>query len=165
MLRIIRRLASGVHDVTLTLPLEKRVKARLRVELDDGREAGLFLDRGPILRGGQLLEAEDGTVVQIIAAPEALSVVKTGDALHLAQACYHLGNRHVPVQILSGEVRYQHDHVLDNMLVQLDLEPCLLQLPFEPEPGAYGEHGSEHAHGHSHSHTHSHGHSGDLDAG
>jgi len=156
MLRIVERIDEGEPLVTLTLPLEQRVRARLRVTLDDGRDAGLFLDRGPIMRGGDLLRAEDGSVVQVCAAEEPVSVIETADALLLARACYHLGNRHTPLQILPGEVRYQHDHVLDDMLRGLGLQPGFASLPFEPEPGAYGEHGSDHAHGHSHSHGHAH---------
>ena len=158
MLKITRRVGTGEPDTSVTLPLEQRVKARLRVMLDDGREAGLFLDRGPILRDGDLLAGEDGTLVQVLAAPEPVSVVKTDDARLLARACYHLGNRHTPLQILQGEVRYPQDHVLDNMLRGLGLEPDFATVPFEPEPGAYGEHGSNHAHGHSHSLGHVHAH-------
>lgn len=156
MLRIIERVEHGVASTTLTLPLERRVKARQRVILDDGREAGLFLDRGPILRGGDLLRAEDDSVIRVVAADEPLSIVKTDDAHVLARASYHLGNRHTPLQILPGELRYSHDHVLDDMLRGLGLEAGFARLPFEPEPGAYGEHGSDHAHGHSHSHGHVH---------
>ena len=158
MLRITRRVDGGEPATSLTLPLEQRVRARLRVTLDDGRDAGLFLDRGPILRGGDRLAAEDGSVIEVVAAPEPVSVARTGDAHLLARACYHLGNRHAPLQILEGEVRYQHDHVLDDMLRGLGLVPDYAELPFEPEPGAYGEHGSEHAHGHGHSHGHVHAH-------
>jgi len=156
MLRIVERIDRGAPEVTLTLPLEQRVRARLRATLDDGREAGLFLDRGPIMRGGDLLRCEDGTVVQVLAAEEPVSVVRSDDPHLLARACYHLGNRHTPLQILPGEARYQHDHVLDDMLRGLGLQPDYAKLPFEPEPGAYGEHGSGHAHAHSHSHGHAH---------
>ena len=158
MLRLVERIEHGEAVTTLSLPLELRVKARLRVTLDDGREAGLFLDRGPILRGGDLLRGEDGSVVQVVAADEPLSIVRADDPHLLARACYHLGNRHTPLQILPGEVRYSHDHVLDDMLRGLGLQPDFARLPFEPEPGAYGEHGSDHAHGHSHSHGHVHAH-------
>ena len=158
MLRIIERIATGKPSASLTLPLEQRVKARMRLVLDDGREAGLFLDRGPILRHGDLLRAEDGSVVEIRAAAEPLSIIKTEDALLLARACYHLGNRHAPLQILKGEVRYQHDHVLDDMLKGLGLAPDFAELPFEPEPGAYGEHGLAYEHEHAHSHGRTHGH-------
>lgn len=158
MLRIVERTDRGEPSVTLTLPLERRIKARLRVTLDDGRDAGLFLDRGPILRGGDLLVAEDGSVVKVVAAPEPVSVVRAADGLLLARACYHLGNRHTPLQIMAGEVRYQHDHVLDEMMRGLGLSPEFAELPFEPESGAYGEHGSDHAHGHGHSHGRIHAH-------
>jgi urease accessory protein len=158
MLRLVKRVAQGEPATTLTLPLEQRVKARLRVILDDGRDAGLFLDRGPILRGGDLLQAEDGSLVQVLAAAEPVSMVRCADAHQLARACYHLGNRHTPLQILAGELRYQHDHVLDDMLRGLGLTPAFAELPFEPEPGAYGEHGSDHAHAHSHGHGHAHSH-------
>jgi len=158
MLRIVERMDQGAATVTLTLPLEQRIKARLRVTLDDGRDAGLFLDRGPILRGGDLLVAEDGSVVKVVAAPEPVSLVRAADGLLLARACYHLGNRHTPLQILAGEVRYQHDHVLDEMLRGLGLSPEFAEVPFEPEPGAYGEHGSDHAHGHGHSQGRIHAH-------
>lgn len=158
MLRITERIREGEPSASLTMPLEQRVRARLRVTLDDGRDAGLFLDRGPILRDGDLLRAEDGSVIRVQAAPEPVSVARTGDAHLLARICYHLGNRHAPLQILAGEVRYSHDHVLDDMLRGLGLEPGYAELPFEPEPGAYGEHGSEHAHGHGHSHGHIHAH-------
>lgn len=158
MLRITRRVASGAATTTLTLPLERRTRARLRVTLDDGREAGLFLDRGPILRGGDLLAADDGSVVQVRAADEPLSIVRTDDRHLFARACYHLGNRHTPLQILPGELRYAHDHVLDDMLYRLGLRPELAHRPFEPEAGAYGEHGSDHApaHGPAHGHVHAH---------
>ncbi len=160
MLRIIERLTPGscTPTATLTLPYELRTRGRQRVVLDDGREAGLFLDRGPILRGGDLLRAEDGTVVRVVAAGEEVSMVRTDDAHQLARVCYHLGNRHTPVQILADGVRYQHDHVLDAMLRGLGVEVQAATLPFEPEPGAYGEHGSGHAHGHSHAHGRIHAH-------
>ncbi len=159
MIRFIERLemdGSTQPETTLTLPLEQRVKARLRVTLDDGREAGLFLDRGPILRDGQRLRSEEGIVASVRAAPELVSVVKTNDPLLFARACYHLGNRHLPLQILSGELRYQHDHVLDEMVRKIGLEPKSEELPFEPEPGAYGEHGTDHDHHSHHGHSHSH---------
>jgi urease accessory protein len=104
------------------------------------------------------LQAEDGSLVRVLAAAEPVSVVRCEDAHLLARACYHLGNRHTPLQILGGELRYQHDHVLDDMLRGLGLTPGFAELPFEPESGAYGEHASDHAHGHSHAHGLVHAH-------
>jgi urease accessory protein len=106
--------------------------------LDDGREAGLFLPRGCNLRDGDCLIAEDGSAVQVRAAAETVSEVRCDDPLQLARACYHLGNRHVALQIEPGLLSYQHDHVLDEMVQGLGLSVCVKQAPFEPEPGAYG---------------------------
>ena len=115
--------------------------------LNDGREAGLMLPRGLLLRGGDLLTTDDGSeVIEVIAAPESVSVVRCADPFLLAKACYHLGNRHVPLQILPDELRYHHDHVLDAMLRQFNLEVTFAQLPFEPEAGAY----ASESHGHHH---------------
>lgn len=148
MLRLVRKADAPVDiNTTLTLPFESRIKSRMRVILDDGREAGLFLPRGSSLRDGDYLIAEDGSAVLVRAAPETVSEVRCDDPLQLARACYHLGNRHVALQIAPGLLRYQHDHVLDEMLLGLGLTVTVCQAPFEPEPGAYGGHG--HAH-HSH---------------
>ncbi len=143
------------HAVTarVTLPIDVRVKSRARVVLDDGRDAGLILPRGLLLRGGDLLTSDDGReVVEVVAAAEPLSVVRCDDPFLLARACYHLGNRHVPLQILPGELRYHHDHVLDEMLQLFDLEVTFASLPFEPEAGAYASEGHSHSHSHAHSH-------------
>ena len=138
-------------DVTLTLTLEQRMRCRLRVLLDDGREAGLFLPRGSVLHHGDCLIAEDGLVAGIIAAPEPLARVETNDRLLLARACYHLGNRHVPLQIEPGRLSYRADPVLDALLRGLGLAVTSVQARFEPETGAYGGHGSDQpGHGHEH---------------
>jgi urease accessory protein len=149
------------HTAELCLPIDKRIKSRLRAELVDGREVGLFLPRGLTLRNGDLLQSDDGLVVRIEAAPEPVSTVRSHDALALARVCYHLGNRHVPLQVEAGWVRYLHDHVLDDMVRGLGLEVIFEQAPFEPEAGAY-QGGS---HGHSHAHSHSHSHAGSDDSG
>jgi urease accessory protein len=135
----------------LVLPFELRQRSRLRAQLTSGEDVGLFLERGIVLRGGDLLRAEDGTVIEIVAALETVSTVRESDAMRLARAGYHLGNRHVPVQIGSGWLRYGHDHVLDDMVRGLGLSVVVEQAPFEPEAGAYG-----HSHGHEHSHGHHH---------
>jgi len=137
-------------DATLTLPYDSRIKSRLRVNLDDGREAGLFLERGATLRNGELLGSDGGLVVEIRAATESCSTVHCADPLQLARICYHLGNRHVPLQIEAGWARYQHDHVLDDMVCGLGGTVVAEQAPFEPEAGAYsgGGHGHHHPHDH-----------------
>ena len=137
-------------DGRLTLPIDQRVRSRLRVTLDDGRYAGLFLPRGTFLRGGDRLASDDGEVIEVIAAAETVTTVHCGDTALLARAAYHLGNRHIPLQVEDGWLRYQHDHVLDDMLIQMGLEVVVEQAPFEPEAGAY----QQAAHGHHHSHEH-----------
>ena len=158
MLKITRKIDPGSRPPQaagrrLVLPFGERSKSRLRAVLDSGQEVGLFLERGTILRGGDLLLADDGVVVEVRAADEAVSTVHTDDARLLARACYHLGNRHVALQIGAGWLRYQHDHVLDDMLRGFGLAVRVEQAPFEPEGGAY----VAHAHAHSHDHSHSHG--------
>ena len=139
----------GPADTTLTLPFEARQKSRLRARLDNGEEAALFLERGQILRHGDRLQGQDGLVVEVHAAPEAVSTAQCVDGTLLARACYHLGNRHVALQVGPGWVRYRHDHVLDDMLRQLGLEVQYELAPFEPEAGAYT---AGHGHGHAHHH-------------
>lgn len=160
MLYLTQRVDSpGKLTASLTLPIDVRVKSRIKVTLNDGREAGLLLPRGLLLRGGDVLSNEDGSeFVQIIAADEGVSVVHCDDPFTLAKACYHLGNRHVPLQIMPGELRYHHDHVLDDMLRQFGLEVTFAHLPFEPEAGAYASESHGHSHGHGHDHHHDHGH-------
>ena len=155
MLRLTRKItAQGAVNATLTLPFEQRTKSRLRVTLDDGSTAGLFLERGSTLRDGDCVASEDGIAVRVRAAAEKVSTVRCDDPLLFARACYHLGNRHVPLQIAADLLRYQHDHVLDDMLRGLGLEVTVEEAPFEPEPGAYSEHGTGHSHAHEHSQAH-----------
>ncbi len=147
-LRIVERLsADSPAQATLTLPFEQRQKSRLRTRLDSGEDVGLFLPRGTVLRHGDRLRAADGRVIEVRAAPESVSTARTDDPLRLARAAYHLGNRHVALQIGPGWLRYLHDHVLDGMARELGLTVIDEQAPFEPEAGAYG---GGHHHGHDH---------------
>ncbi|MEQ8456485.1 MAG: urease accessory protein UreE [Sandaracinaceae bacterium] len=130
----------GAPSVELTLPFGDRQRSRLRARLADGRDVGLFLPRGTILRGGDRLRARDGTVVRVVAALEPLSTARSTDVTRLLRAAYHLGNRHVPIQVSEGWLRYASDHVLDEMVRGLGLELTLEEAGFEPEPGAYGHH-------------------------
>lgn len=132
----------------LTLPYDARQKSRFRALLDDGREAAVMLPRGTVLRDGDLLVAEDGTRVRVRAEAERVSVASAADALSALRAAYHLGNRHVPLQIRQQELVYRHDHVLDAMLRQLGLNVTERLSPFEPESGAYGHAHAPYAHGH-----------------
>lgn len=150
MIELTHKTTSTVKALTtVSLPWEKRLKSRLRVMLDNSEEAGIFLERGTVLRGGDILEAPTGERVKVIAAPETLSTVYTAEPLLLARLCYHLGNRHVALEISPGRIRYQHDHVLDDMVEQLGGRVTMEEAPFEPEHGAYSGHGHSHGnHGH-----------------
>jgi urease accessory protein len=133
---------------TLNLTRDQRGRARLRAMMSDGREVAILLPRGGALRDGDGLGSVDGLRVRVCAAAETLSRVECTDPLALARACYHLGNRHVALQIEPGQVSYLHDHVLDAMLAGLGLKVRVVTAPFEPEPGAYGGQGHGHSHGH-----------------
>lgn len=155
--------AEGRAAARLVLPFELRQRSRLLAVMDSGEEVGLMLPRGTVLRGGDRLQVSDGRLVEVIAAPEQVSIVRSADARALARAAYHLGNRHVAVQLTADSIRYLRDHVLDDMLRGLGLKVEADVLPFEPEAGAYSpshaqsqgqDHGHEHG-GHGHHHRHS----------
>jgi urease accessory protein len=163
VLRILQRLTETREaQLQLVLPFDLRSRSRFRARLLSGEEVGVQLTRGQILRGGDRLLTEDGRVVEVRAAPESVSTLRTPDVRLLARAAYHLGNRHVALQVGDGWLRYGHDHVLDDMVRGLGVKVMVEQAPFEPEAGAY--HGAhehaphEHEHGHSHEHTPEHGH-------
>jgi urease accessory protein len=116
-----------------------------------------------VLAHGDRLHTDDGVSYEVVAADESLSVATTNDVLVLARAAYHLGNRHVPLQIGVGRLAYQHDHVLDDMVRRLGLSLTFENAPFEPESGAYGHshhdrehHDNEDHHGSAHHHHHHH---------
>ena len=132
------------HNYTLTLIYELRQKARLKTKSDSGEEVGLMLSRGEILRDGDCLQSEEGAIAKIIAAPEEVSIVTSDNKLLLTKAAYHLGNRHMALQIEETFLMYQKDHVLDEMITSLGLSVTHEMRPFEPESGAY------HSHNHSH---------------
>lgn len=134
----------------LLLPFELRMRSRLRTRLVSGEEVVLKTERGAILRGGECLQSEDGRVVRVCAAPEKVMHVVCADAFELTRAAYHLGNRHVPVEIGDSYLRIAADHVLGDMLLGLGAEVEERVAPFEPESGAYGgghAHHDEDAHG------------------
>ena len=148
MLIVQQRIApQPTHDAELVLPFEQRQKSRLRTVLASGEEVGLFLERGNVLRGGDCLRGDDGRIVCVVAADEALMEVRGADARALARAAYHLGNRHTPLQIGEDWLRFAADRVLGEMLIGLGVTVNAIQAPFEPEAGAYaaGHHHSSEA--------------------
>jgi len=156
----------------LKLPFESRQKSRLKTKLASGEEVGLMLPRGEILRGGDLVTASDGRVIEVVAEPEKVLHVVCDTPSELAKAAYHLGNRHVPVQVGDGFLRLAADHVLEEMLKKIGAGVSSMEAPFEPEAGAYA--GGHHQHdemGHGgkihdhHEHDHDHGHVHDEHCG
>ena len=124
----------------LVLPFELRQKSRLRATTQSGTELALLLPRGTVLRHGDRLRAVNMLIIEVQAAPEAVTTARSADATLFARACYHLGNRHVPLQVGAGWLRYLADHVLDKMVEELGLAVVHEQAPFEPEAGAYHQH-------------------------
>jgi urease accessory protein len=118
----------------LSLAFERRQRSRQRALLDSGEEIGMVMPRGEVLRGGDRVLASDGRVFEVVSAPERLLHI---EAASLARIAYHLGNRHVPVQVGEGFLRIAQDHVLEDMLRRLGASVAHIEAPFEPETGAY----------------------------
>jgi urease accessory protein len=131
-------------DAELELPFDLRQKSRLLTALSSGEAVGLMLDRGTVLRGGDCLRADDGRIVRVVAADEALMEARCGDAVGLARCAYHLGNRHTPVQVGDGWLRFAADDVLAGMARSVGATVTAISAPFEPEAGAYA--GGHHHH-------------------
>jgi len=150
------------HDIELVLSFDLRQKSRLRTTLADGEEVGLFLERGRILRDGDCLQAEDGRIVLVRSKAEKVLHVVCENEAQLVRVAYHLGNRHVALQVGDGWVRIAADDVLADMIIGLGASVQPLEAAFEPEAGAYGGHHHSHAsdaHGSGHDDG-THGHRG-----
>jgi urease accessory protein len=137
----------------LRLPFDRRQKSRQRATLASGEEVAIVLPRGEVMRGGDWVIASDGRVIEIVAAVEKILHVECDTPQALARAAYHLGNRHVPVQVGEGWLRIAEDHVLARMLEGLGARLTPMESAFEPEAGAYGAH---------HSHDNESGHGGRI---
>ena len=146
---------------TVELDWDVRQKSRFDATDSQGRALGVFLPRGTAVRGGDVLVVEDGSLVRVIAAPQAVLRIthctQHGTPFDLTRAAYHLGNRHVPIELQPDHLKIEPDHVLADMLRAMHLIVQAVDEAFEPEGGAYGAHAS-HGHGHGHSHGHGHGH-------
>jgi urease accessory protein len=143
----------------VVLDWDTRQKSRFDTEDSQGRHLGVFLPRGTVVRGGDVLVTEDGSLVKVIATPQPVMVVrhcgKDGSPHDLLRAAYHLGNRHVQLELQADALLLEPDHVLAAMLRQMHLVVTDELAPFEPEAGAYAE---SHAHAHEHDHKHEHDH-------
>ena len=146
-------LAAALIKRATTVELDCDVRQKSRFDATDsaGRQLGVFLPRGTLVRGGDVLLAEDGSLVRVIAAAQAVlritACAEHGSAFDLTRAAYHLGNRHVPIELQSDHLKIEPDHVLADMLRAMHLTVSEETAPFEPEGGAYASAG----HGHEHS--------------
>lgn len=168
---------------TVELDWDVRQKSRFDATDSAGRAFGAFLPRGTVVRGGDVLVVEDGSLIRVLAAPQPVMVIRHcphhGTPFDLIRAAYHLGNRHVPIELRSDHLKIEPDHVLGQMLERMHLIVSTVNEPFEPESGAYAagtaaghahghedghghnhghDHGHQHGHGHGHDHGHNHGH-------
>lgn len=161
MLKLIKnhgQIVVSADTDTLTLDYQARTKGRLRVTTDAGQDAGIFLKRGKVLSEGDILESECGKRIRIVCETETVAQARSDDWLVFCRCCYHLGNRHVPLQVGEKWLRIKPDHVLQEMVELLGLTVELVDAAFTPEQGAYaGGHSSSH-HSHDHDHDHDHGH-------
>jgi urease accessory protein len=187
-----RGLASVLVRRAATLELDWDVRQKSRFDATDstGRKLGVFLPRGKVARGGDVLVAEDGSLIKVVAARQPVLVITHcadhGSPLDLMRAAYHLGNRHVPIELEPDHLKIEPDHVLAGMLRAMHLIVREAEEAFEPEGGAYGAHGGGHGHSHGgapvgpvlhpdayagshahddHGHDHSHGHGHDHSHG
>jgi len=122
----------------LVLSFDLRQRSRFRAALDDGVEVALFLPRGTVLHDGDILEARDGSLIKVVAAAENVLYITADKPLALMRAAYHLGNRHIPVELGENFLKLETDPVLQEMLLQLGVALREEYLPFQPEGGAYG---------------------------
>ena len=154
---------------TVSLDWDVRQKSRFQTEDSTGRVLLVFLQRGHVVRGGDVLVADDGSLIKVEAAPQTLMRITActahGSPFDLTRAAYHLGNRHVPIELQPNHLQIEPDNVLAEMLRAMHLIVNTVEEAFEPEGGAYGSHhgGSGHSHSdeaaHGHGHDHAHGHS------
>ena len=145
---------------TVELDWDVRQKSRFDAADSTGRAFGVFLPRGTLVRGGDVLVLEDGSLVRVQAAPQEVlritACTEHGSPFDLTRAAYHLGNRHVPIELQPDHLKIEPDHVLADMLRSMHMTVVTVQEAFEPEGGAYSSHGHAQGHGHSHGHGHDH---------
>src|SRR5438445_4881519 len=161
------RWAEAAAD-TVVLDFDDRHRRRMAMMGTRGLEFLLDLENAVALRGGDALVLEDGRLIEVVAAPEPLVEIRGADPLHLVRIAWHLGNRHLPTQILGKGLRIRRDHVIEAMVKGLGAHIIEIEAPFDPEGGAYatahaahdhghGHTGHDHAHDHHHDHAHVHG--------
>lgn len=143
---------------SIELDWDVRQKSRFDATDSMGRTLGIFLPRGTVVRGGDVLVAEDGSLIKVLAAAQPVLVITActehGSSFDLIRAAYHLGNRHVPIELKPDHLKIEPDHVLADMLRAMHLTVREATEAFEPEGGAYASSGHSHDHAHGHGHSH-----------
>ncbi len=170
MLRVVRVVSSAqtggarLIDSVMLAPDQRRLQSAHLTGVN-GTLIGLMLPEPVMLRMGDAFELDDGSFVDIVIEPEPLTEVRGNDLTHLARLAWHLGDRHVPVQVLTNRLRLRRDDALEAMLAALGARLTPIEAPFDPEGGAYATHAAhDHGHhhhdgcGHDHHHDHAHGH-------
>lgn len=169
---------SGPPADTVVLDFDERYRRRVTMAGVGGLEFLLDLAEAALLRGGDGLRLEDGRIVEVLAEPEPLAEIRAADALTLSRIAWHLGNRHLPTELLPKALRIRRDPVIEAMAEGLGARIIALEAPFNPEGGAYvkaetcaephdhshrhaHDHGASGEHGHHHDHTHDHHHGDD----
>jgi len=151
---------------TVVLDFDDRHRRRMAMTGTRGLEFLLDLENAVALRGGDALVLEDGRLIEVVSAPEPLLEIRGADPHHLIRVAWHLGNRHLPTQIMAKGLRIRRDHVIEAMVRGLGARVVEIEAPFDPEGGAYAGTGHGHAHedhahhtghkGHDHDHAHDH---------
>ena len=153
---------TGAPADSVVLDFDERYRRRVAMTAVGGLEFLLDLAQATMLRGGDGLRLEDGRIVEVVAEPEPLAEIRAADALALTRIAWHLGNRHLPTEMLGKALRIRRDPVIEAMAEGLGGRVIALEAPFNPEGGAYvkadGAATAPHAHAHDHDHDHDHGH-------
>ena len=159
----VKRVSTWTGDPadSIVLAYDDRHRRRMMMTCTRGSEFLLDLPEATFLRGGDALVLEDGRLIEVVSAAEPLLEIRCADSLHLARIAWHLGNRHLPAQMLSNALRIRRDHVIAEMAIRLGARVIEIDSPFDPEGGAYGDAAANHDHhshgGHSHTQGHDHG--------
>jgi urease accessory protein len=159
VVRVVKSDGTRQIDSVILNPEQRRLQTAHLTGVN-GTLIGLMLPEPVTVRMGDAFELDGGDLVEIVVEPEPLSEIRGSDVTHLARLAWHLGDRHVPIQVLANRIRMRRDAALESMLAALGARLTAIEAPFDPEGGAYATHaGQEHAgHHHDHDHGHAHGH-------
>ena len=159
VVRVVKSDGTRQIDSVILNPEQRRLQTAHLTGVN-GTPIGLMLPEPVTVRMGDAFELDGGDLVEIVVEPEPLSEIRGSDVTHLARLAWHLGDRHVPIQVLANRIRMRRDAALEAMLAALGARLTPIEAPFDPEGGAYATHaGQEHAgHHHDHDHGHAHGH-------